>query len=60
MRWRTDLSCYFIDIEYKPGKDDIAPDTLFRLVCMIPTTSILCKVHDALCHPCVLRISHIV
>ena len=51
MRWRIDLSCYSFDIEYQPGKDNIAPDMLSRLVCTTPTTNTLYKVHDALCHP---------
>ena len=60
MRWRIDLSCYSFDIEYKPGKDNIVPDTLSRLVCTTPTSNTLYKVHDALCHPGVVRLSHFV
>ena len=45
------LSCYSFDIEYKPGKDNISPDTLSRLVCTTLTSNTLYKVHDALCHP---------
>ena len=60
MRWRIDLSCYFFDIEYKPGKDNIVPDTLSRLVCTTPISNTLYKVHDALCHPGVVRLSHFV
>eukprot|EP00794_Sanderia_malayensis_P013431 gene13431-14811_t len=33
MRWRIELSCYSFDIEYRPGKDNVAPDTLSRATC---------------------------
>ena len=57
---RIDLSCYCFDIEYKPGNDNVAPDTLSRLVCTIPTANTLYKVHNALCHPGVVCLSHFV
>ena len=60
MRWRIDLSCYSFDIEYKPGRENVAPDTLSRLVCAVPTINSLYKLHDALCHPGVVRLSHFV
>ena len=60
MRWRIDLSCYSFDIEYKPGNENVVPDTLSRLICAIPSKNTLYKVHDALCHPGVVRLSHFV
>ena len=60
MRWRVKLSCYSFDIVYKPGIENVAPDTLSRLVCSIPSESSLYKLHDSLCHPGVVRLTHFV
>ena len=47
MRWRLELSCYSFDIKYKPGVDNIVPDTLSRAFCS-STSSDLYSIHEAL------------
>nr|XP_039262013.1 uncharacterized protein LOC120338143 [Styela clava] len=59
-RWRIELSGYSFDIAYKPGKDNVAPDTLSRISCALPSTNILTKLHDALCHPGISIFAHFV
>ena len=34
MRWRMELSCFDFDIVYRPGKENIAPDTFSRSYCL--------------------------
>ena len=42
MRWRTELSCYSFDIAYRPGAENVPPDTLSRAFCTaIPPTGTL-------------------
>ncbi|KAK3716724.1 hypothetical protein QZH41_000929 [Actinostola sp. cb2023] len=45
MRWRIELSCYSFDIVYRPGKDNIPPDTLSRATCAAATQDSLYKLH---------------
>ena len=61
MRWRVELSCYSFDIIYRPGKENIPPDTLSRATCAgtDPRQS-LYKLHESLCHPGVTRLKHYV
>ena len=33
MRWRMELSCFDFDITYRPGKENVPPDTLPRSHC---------------------------
>ena len=56
MRWRTELSCYSFDIVYRPGVENIPPDTLSRAFCAVSAGD-LCDLHNSLCHPGVARIS---
>lgn len=60
MRWRLELSCYSFDIIYRPGKDNIPPDTLSRATCASATEDSLYKLHESLCHPGVTRLYHFV
>ena len=60
MRWRLELSCYSFDIIYRPGKDNIPPDTLSRVTCAATTQDSLHKLHESLCHPGVTRLYHFV
>ena len=51
MRWRLELSCYSFDIVYRPGKDNVPPDTLSRATCASDADGSLYKLHESLCHP---------
>lgn len=62
LRWRMELSCYDFDIVYRPGRDNVTPDTFSRLYCsmMSQDQRSLSTIHDALCHPGVTRLLHFV
>ena len=45
MRWRLELSCFSFDIVYRPGKENIPPDTLSRATCPAATDESLYKLH---------------
>ena len=60
MRWMIELSCYSFDIVYRPGRENIATDTLSRASCATTTHDSLYKLHDSLCHPGVTRLWHFV
>ncbi len=61
MRWRLELSCYSFDIIYRPGKENIPPDTLSRATCSAATDEdSLYKLHVSLCHPGITRLHHFV
>ena len=60
MRWKLELSCYSFDISYKPGKDNVVPDTFSRIIGALSTDKSLYKLHDALCHPGIVRMLHFV
>ena len=54
-RWRIELSCYSFDIVYKPGCDNIVPDTFSRVNCASINSNNLYELHASLCHPGVTR-----
>lgn len=56
-RWRLELSCYTFDIEYRPGKEMIAPDTFTRAYCSMTSTNSLYQFHNSLCHPGITRMT---
>ena len=61
MRWRTELSCYSFDIVYRPGVENIPPDTLSRAFCAaLLSAGALGELHNSLCHPGVTRMFHFV
>ena len=60
MRWKLELACYSFDIVYRPGKENIPPDTLSRATCAMVDEDPLFKLHTALCHPGVTRLNHYV
>ena len=61
MRWRTELSCYRFDIVYRPGAENVPPDTLSRAFsAAIPSAASLGELHNSLCHPGVTRMAHFV
>ena len=45
MRWGLELSCFSFKINYRPGKDNIPPDTLSRATCAAATEESLYKLH---------------
>ena len=61
MRWKTELPCYSFDILYRPGPENVSPDTLSRAFCATLTpSSDLAGIHNSLCHPGVTRMFHFV
>ncbi|XP_048583013.1 uncharacterized protein LOC125561953 [Nematostella vectensis] len=60
MRWKIELSCYSFDIIYRPGKENIPPDTLSRATCATLSEDPLYQLHESLCHPGVTRLNHFV
>ena len=59
-RWRMELSCFNYDIIYRPGKNNLAADTLTRAFCNAINLDTLSSIHEALCHPGVVRLAHFV
>ncbi len=60
MRWRVELSCYSFDIIYRPGIENIPPDTFSRSACGALTSDSLYQLHQSLCHPGITRMCHFV
>ena len=60
MRWRFELSFYSFDIVYRPGKENVPPDTFSRSSCAAVLSDSLYQLHQSLCHPGITRISHFV
>ena len=60
MRWRVELSCYSYDIIYRPGKENMPPDTFSHSTCAASPEESLYLLHQSLCHPGITRMSHFV
>ena len=60
--WRLALASYSNTIHYRPGRQNVGPDTLTRATCasMTNSSSRLSDIHDQLCHPRVTRLLHLV
>ena len=58
--WRLELASFIYKITYRPGKDNLGPDTLTRAFCASATSTPnkLSEIHDQLCHPGVIRLLH--
>ena len=59
-RWRVELSQFKFDIEYRPGKENQAPDTFSRIASVTHPLRELNELHEKLCHPGVTRLAHFV
>ena len=51
MLWRSELSQYHYEIQYKPGKDHVAPDTLSHMCSAVEPKDKLFQLHESLGHP---------
>ena len=61
LRWRVELSCLEFDIKYRPGPENIKADCLTRAFCSaLSQTKSLKQLHEELCHPGIVRMSHFV
>ena len=60
MRWRLELADYSFDIRYRPGEQNIPPDTFSRAYCSAISTDTLFEFHRRLCHPGITRMMHFV
>ena len=58
--WRLELASYSYTIVYRPGKDNVAADSLTRTYCGSTSGLSLTDIHAALCHPGLTRLSHFV
>ena len=47
-------------IKYRPGRDNVAADSLTRVYCASMSTSNLIEIHSGLCHPGITRLLHFV
>ncbi|XP_018022352.2 uncharacterized protein LOC108678443, partial [Hyalella azteca] len=63
-QWRLELASFSYTIRYRPGKENVAPDTMSRASCCAvsfsTSKSTLNDIHDGLCHPGVARLLHFV
>ena len=55
-----ELSSYSYDIKYRPGNENPAADALSRLCCSLKTDNELYELHNAMCHPGITRLAHLV
>ena len=59
--WRLELASFSYTIQYRPGIDNVGPDTFTRAFCASVTesNSNLSDIHKQLSHPGVTRICYI-
>ncbi len=58
-RWRVELSCYCFDIVYRPGKENIPPDTFSRSTCAALPNNLLYQLHRSLSSWCYPNVSFV-
>ena len=49
--WRLELASFCYTIEHRPGKENVAPDSLTRALSSSMSISSLSEIHEALSHP---------
>ena len=64
MHWRTELSCYGFNIQYRPGKENVVADCLSHdtvySCSTLNSSENLLDLHKALCHPGVTQMIHFI
>jgi hypothetical protein len=58
--WRLELGSFCYTVEYRPGKDNVAPDSFTRAFSASMSSNNLEEIHIGLCHPGVTRMLHFV
>lgn len=59
--WRLELASFNYSIQYRPGKENVAPDAFTRAHCSaMQDDTTLTDLHEDLCHPGVTRMLHFV
>ena len=58
--WRLELASFSYTVKYRPGKDNVAPDSFTRAFIASMSTSSLSEIHNGLGHPGVTRMLHFV
>ena len=58
--WRIELASFDYDVRWRPGCENVAPDTLTRTTCVMAQSSAMRELHIGLCHPGVTRMLHFV
>ena len=61
-QWRIELASFSYVKQYRPGQQNLGPDTLTRAVCAMNSDSLssLQDLHEKLCHPGITRMLHFV
>ena len=60
LRWRMELANFSYDIVYKPGAQNVGPDTFTRVYCSSISPESLKDLHATLGHPGITRMMHFV
>ena len=58
--WRLELGSFSYTVKYRPGKDNVAPDSFTRAFSSSMSSNNLDEIHIVLCHPGVTRMLHFV
>ena len=58
--WRLELVSFSYTVKYRPGKDNVAPDSFTRAFIASVSTSNLTEIHNGLGHPGVTRMLHFI
>ena len=58
--WRLELASFSYTVKYRPGKDNVAPNSFIRAFIASMSTSNLSEIHNGLGHPGVTLMLHFV
>ena len=58
--WRLELASFSYTVKYRPGKDNVAPDSFTHAFIASVSTSNLTEIHNGLGHPGVTRMLHFI